>query len=595
MPASPLPPHNDLVTYKLLSDGSMIPDTYEVRLIEVERHLNRIPRARIELLDGSPAEQTFEASESDYFLPGNEIEIKAGYHSDDQTIFKGIVVSQALRIRGDSHSVLEVTCLAKAVKLTAGRKHALYADMKDSDIISQLIQNAGLSASVDETRLQHKTLVQYQSTDWDFLLSRAEANGRIVHVTDTAVEVKAPDVSASPELVITYGRDMIGVKLDMEATEQFGSVTTESWDDAGMAMLSANAAAPSEPSQGNVTGSTLSDVLGTPAYLWRSPANLPQQEIQAWADARLLRSRLSRIQGELSFQGSALAQPNSLIELAGLGARFNGQAYISGLRHVIKAGNWVTHTTLGLSNTWFVEQHANVDDRAASDLLPAIKGLQVGVVTKIHEDPDGRHRIQVKIPTLTNDQFIWARMAHLYATNNAGTFFLPEIGDEVLLGFLNQDPRHPVVLGMLYNGQKVPPYTADEANTYKAIVSKNQVKIIIEDEKKILTLETPAGNTVILDDDQENITIKDQHGNSITMSSEGIVMDSIKDIKLTAQSNISAQATQNLELQATQNLTGQGLNVEFKGDVGFKAEGSATAELKASGQTTVKGAMVMIN
>jgi len=580
---------------EILSEGQAIPDTMQVRLVEVDRSLNRIPRATLEILDGSPVESNFAISESDTFKPGAQIEIKAGYHGETEPIFKGIVLGQSLRIRDGRHSFLEVTCAPMAIKMTHGRKHAYFEQMKDSDIISQLLGNAGLSKEVEATTYQYPMVVQYQATDWDFMMTRAEANGMVVHVTDTKVEVKKPDVSGSPELVIMYGRDMVGIKLDVDAREQYGNVLTRSWDDSNMSMVESTSSEPSVNSQGNISGSNLAQVLGDPTYTWNTPATLPSEELKAWADARLLRARLSRIQGTVTFQGSAKAKPNSLIELAGLGARFNGNAFISGVRHVVKDANWVTHATLGLNQAWLFEQHQDVDDPAASVVLPSIQGLQVGVVQQIQEDPDGRHRIKVQIPTINTNESIWARMTHLYATNNAGSFFLPELGDEVLVGFLNQDPRNPVILGMLYNGQKAPPYTADEENTFKAFVSKNQLKIEFEDVKKILTLMTPAGNKIVMDEDQKTILIEDQNGNKLEMAESGITMESPKDINIKATGNISLEAQQGLTLKATQDLSGEGMNVTLKGQTGFKAEGSATAELKAGGQTTVKGAMVMIN
>ena len=133
-----------------------------------------------------------------------------------------------------------------------------------------------------------------------------------------------------------------------------------------------------------------------------------------------------------------------------------------------------------------MEKKSSAHSPTAAALLPAIQGLQNGVVKKIHEDPDGEFRIQVDVPVIapTGDG-IWARMSHFYATADAGCFFMPEVGDEVLLGFLNNDPRFAVILGMLYSSsKKKAPYKADQKNTYKAFVTKSQMKIEFEDVKK---------------------------------------------------------------------------------------------------------------
>lgn len=88
--------------------------------------------------------------------------------------------------------------------------------------------------------------------------------------------------------------------------------------------------------------------------------------------------------------------------------------------------------------------------KSASGLLPAVKGLQIGVVVQLEQYPNGDDRVRVRMPLVDNeDNGVWARVATLDAGENRGSFFRPEMGDEVVLGFLNDDPRDPVILGML--------------------------------------------------------------------------------------------------------------------------------------------------
>src|SRR6185437_373730 len=94
-----------------------------------------------------------------------------------------------------------------------------------------------------------------------------------------------------------------------------------------------------------------------------------------------------------------------------------------------------------------------------------------------------------------------------------GTFFRPEIGDEVVVGFLSEDPRHPVVLGMLHSSAKPAPESAKDANDRKGYVSREKMQLIIDDKKKSIVCGTPAGNTMTLSEDDKGITLKDQNGN----------------------------------------------------------------------------------
>jgi uncharacterized protein involved in type VI secretion and phage assembly len=217
-----------------------------------------------------------------------------------------------------------------------------------------------------------------------------------------------------------------------------------------------------------------------------------------------------------------------------------------------------------------------------------VHGLQIGKVVKLVEDADERLRIQIQLPVHGPDEvLIWARYATPYATPAAGVFFLPEVDDEVVVGYLDSDPDNPVILGSLHNGTAAQPYTPDEENTYKAIVTNAQLKIEFEDVKKIITISTPGGHKVTMDDDAVEITIVDTTGNEIKMSSAGIDMTSPGDINITADGNIA--------IAATGDATVDGMNVTATAQTQLKAEGSAGAELSSGGQTVVKGSIVMIN
>lgn len=223
-------------------------------------------------------------------------------------------------------------------------------------------------------------------------------------------------------------------------------------------------------------------------------------------------------------------------------------------------------------------------------------GLQTGVVSKLSDDPEGEFRIEVKITDSSGqEKKLWARLAHFWAHKSYGSFFIPEEGDEVIIGFFNNDPEKPVILGTLYSSKSKPPYEITNENTIQSITTKSNMKLEFDDEKKIITLETPGKNVITISDANKGISLEDQNRNKIVLSNDGILIDSAKGITLKAKTNIKMEAGSALEAKAKSNLELQGLNVEAKAQIGLKMVGSATAELSASGQTTVKGAMVMIN
>ena len=598
MPDSPLLSSTDVLGFDLLVNGQKIKDTYEVVSIEVERAVFRVSTAKVMLAlpVGAGDNQTFAPSESDDFTPGQEIEIKLGSVSKKETVFKGIIVHQGIRNLSGQYNEMIVRCSDKAVKMTLGRKSAYYQDMKDSAIASAIIGEYGLGSEVAATTYQHKQLVKYQANDWDFIAARAEANGMLAYTEDGKVLIKKPLASGAAVLTVEFGKDVLAYDCGVESRFQAPSVTCSAWDFKTQAMVEGKSAEPGLNQHGNLKGSETGPKIGLSAIGMAATTPMEKAELKDWADAQLLRERMTGIQGTVTFFGNAKPKLNTLIEMKGFGKRFNDNALITSIRHSVRGGLWQTSVGFGLSPEWYSEQRA-VSAPAAGGLLPAVYGLQNGTVKKIDADPDGQFRIQVDVPVIAPaGAGIWARLAHFYATSGKGSFFLPEVGDEVVLGFLNDDPRFPVILGMLYSSKIKPPYTPDNKNKIKAIVTKNELKIEFNDEDKVLTIKTPGGNEFVLSDKDKSITLKDQNGNKMEMTNAGITMNSAKDVTIKANGKINLQAATGIAAAASGgDVSLEGLNVQAKAKIAFSGQGSASAELKASGTTIVKGAMVMIN
>ena len=194
-----------------------------------------------------------------------------------------------------------------------------------------------------------------------------------------------------------------------------------------------------------MTATTLAAVIGKSDAL-RTPAALAQDALQTWADAQALRNRLARIKGSATFHGSAMAKVGKQLALQGLGNTFDGNAYVSRVTQTLKPNVWRTDVGFGLSSLAFTTHQAQVDAPTAAGLAPGATGLQIGKVQKIHEDPDGHFRIKVSMPLVSASDGVWARYATPYAGSKMGMHFLPEVDDEVVIGFLNGDPSAAIVL-----------------------------------------------------------------------------------------------------------------------------------------------------
>jgi Rhs element Vgr protein len=578
----------------VLCDGQDVGNEAQLIELTVHKALNRLPAATLVFADGDISTSTFPLSDGDKLKPGAEVVVKLGYSDTEDEVFKGIVVKMSASIRGDNDSRLTVDCRDVASKLTVGRRSALFADMKDSDVITRLLGDAGVSSgTIDATTVQHGQLVQHYCSDWDFLLSRAEANGLVVTVDDGKLSAAAPACDGAAVLTVTYGESLISFEAELDARHQYADVTAHAWDPKSQAVLQQSQPPTTLAAQGDLDAKTLAKVMGLAQFELRSDTAMTADLLTCWAKAQQLKSALSRLRGRMSFVGSAKAKVDSVIELMGVSERFKGQVYVTGLTHQVSEGRWTTEVEFGSPAQWFTER-PDIAAPPASGLLPGIEGLHIGVVTKLDADPDAEHRIQVTVP-MVSDKPLWARLLQLHASNAFGAFFVPEVGDEVVLGYFNHDPQHPVVLGSLYSSKHAPAYALEAANNTKALVTRCKSKLEFNEEDKVITVITPGNNSIVISDKDKSITLKDQNGNTVTLSDAGIKLDSPKDIVISAKGKITLDAVGVASVTSKADVKVAGLNIECAAQVGFTGKGSATAELSASGQTTVKGALVMIN
>ncbi len=568
--------------FEIFSGGTQLGNDFAVRSVVVSKSVNRIPTARLVLEDGDVATQDFQASNSNELLPGAEIEIKMGYRNDYETVFKGIVIKHGIKTQQNERSLLTLELKDTTIKMTIGRKNKYFKDATDSDIIEEILSGYDFETEIEATAVNQAEMVQYYCTDWDFIVTRAEANGMLVFVNDGTVSIKPPDLSERPTLNLSYGNNIYEFDTEIDARDQFAGVKSNAWDFGQQEMIFSEASDPGFPEQGNISNSDLAEIIGLENLPFNHSGSVNSEELQSWADARLLRSKLAKVRGRIRINGINGIVPGNVVEISGMGDRFNGTAFVSSVGHFYGPGApWYTDLEIGLSQEWLIEHFDNVIAKPSASLVPGINGLQIGIVTGIHDDPDGEDRIQIKLPVVDpDDDGIWARVASLDAGENRGTFFRPEIGDEVIVGFINDDPRDAVVLGMLNSSAKPAPIVATEDNNEKGFITREQLKLLFDDDKKSVTLETPNGNKAVLNDDEGSIILEDENGNKMTMDSSGITLESASDLTIKASGDITMESGTDMTLSAgTQ----------------FKSEGAAGAEISSGAMVTVQGSVVQIN
>lgn len=199
--------------------------------------------------------------------------------------------------------------------------------------------------------------------------------------------------------------------------------------------------------------------------------------------------------------------------------------------------------------------------RTLADASGRIYGVVVGIVTD-NQDPEGLGRVKVQFPWLASDaESTWARIATLMAGNDRGSFYVPEIDDEVLVAFEHGDLRYPYVLGALWNGKDKPPETnADGANNKRLIKSRSGLTLLLDDTaqgEKIEIADKDGHNKLVVDMAHKRITITSEGDMELT-ASQGSITLKAKTIQINSSEKLDVQATGTLNLQGqTVNIKGQ--------------------------------------
>jgi phage protein D/phage baseplate assembly protein gpV len=502
MPApSPAQSADAIINVRITANGQPLDADIQVESIDVWAGVNRLPTARLVLLDGDAADQNFAISETAALIPGAILTIALGYGDGQMTVFAGVIHGQGLEITANTPTRRVVEAADKAVAMTLTRASAVFPNVTDSEVCQKLITQAGLTAQVTPTCTVHETIVQYDATSWDLMMMRAQLNGMVVTVDKGAVAVEPPNTHQEPKLTLTHGESLLAFHAHTDASTQ--------------------------------------------------PA---------------------KTKGKARFQGSALVTPGCLVRLAGLGDRFNGDAYVSAVHHSVAEGSWNTSVEIGLARAWSAETAPKIAAQGGSTQPPPINGLQTAIVAQIGQDPDGEFRVFVRLPLLQSDTGVWARFGSYYASKGTGSCFYPEIGDEVVVAFLGGDPRYPVILGSLYSKANPSPAPPEATNNIKTIMSRSKMKVEFDEDLRQISLTTPAGQSVILSDSEQSITASDANGNSIKMNANGVGIHSALDMAISASGSIT--------------LTAQ---------VALAATGKASVKLTSDGPVEVAGATVALN
>jgi len=500
--------------------------------------------------------------------------IKFGYNQDYKEVFSGVLVKQKIAMK-NGLSTLEITCKHKAFRMLAGERSQIFTDQRDSDVYLDIISTYGLSIATQQTDVVHKSLVQYKCSDWDFVITCAERNGLLVVTNKDELRIFSPTISSTASAELTYGATLMSFETEIDARQQEPNLKILAWD------YSQN-----QPIEGEINlGDVGSEIEKTSATLARD-ADIKRQmthissvhtnpELQELLKAEQGKRRLSKVRGTATCQGIHNAIAGDTIQLNNIGSVFSGKYYVSGVTHTYADGNWLTTFQVGVDSEYHLQKFPTLPK--SSYMIPNTQGLEIGQVTSL-DDPEGQNRIQVYLPTFESRPVFWARMARPYAGNEYGVFFNPEIGDEVVIGFLNNDPRAPMILGALHSSTKPLSNVQNDDNFIKGIKTKTGMAISFNEDAKRINIIAKENLFITISDEDEHLVLNYKN-NTIEMNESGISLTSSGGITLSAGGDVKIT----------------GVNIDIEAQANVKVDGGAGAVLSSSAVTEVKGSLVQIN
>lgn len=550
---------------------------FAVQSIRTTCFFQKISTAEIKISRGhkDATSMCFKTFDDKKIVPGSPISLVY----DNIVLFKGEVIKHSLEVE-QNESYITIEAKHRAHQLSVNRKNKVFANKTDSEVINEIIQENEMTAKVEATQNTHESIVQYNVTDWDFANIRAEANGLYLFTYSDAIHAIPLKLEPKAKHTLSYDKTIYELGIEIDGRFQFENYSAGYWDYA-LQQASQKERQNQESRIAGLDAAYKKSKLQPNKFSQNLFSYNDDKEVDAGLQAIENRYGFSRVRGKIGTSQLFDLLPGDTIALAGIGQQYDGKVLVSGVEHILENNAWKTIVHIGIDHTPYKKLYDDIDSPQADNHWAATQGLFTAKVKQIEKDPKELFRVLVEFPGFEGKTpAVWARLAHAYAGNQYGCFVIPEVGDEVIVGFVNNNPKDVVVIGSVYSSKLPPTQKIEKENKIKGFYSKAQIKIEINEEDKSLLLSTPDGNTILLHDKDKKIVLEDQHSNTFTMHKDGIDIVSAKNINIKApQGDINMQAN----------------NVNTKCNVAHKVEASTQVEIKSSGTAVLKGSIVQIN
>ncbi len=499
---------------------------------------------------------------------GSKLEIKAGDMGANTTesIFKGQIAAVEPEFTPQG-VVISARAYDEAHKLNRQKKSRTFQQVSASDMARKVVGEAGLSAgNIKSTSVVHEFFQQSNETDWDFLWRLALMHDYEVVVTDGKLNFRPANVSAGSALALRWGENLQTFRPRLSGIQQVDKVEVRAWDPKAKKVVNGSASSPATTSKPGVQRSAVANDLGGGTTVVTDRVATSAAEANEIAKSTLQRMADAYFEADGVAIGNPKIKAGCKVKVEGVGSKFGGEFTISSSTHSYH-GHRGYQTQFQISGrsartlTELVRPPANRDWTAS---------IVVGVVTN-NNDPEQRGRVRVKYPSLSDsEESAWAPVATVSSGNARGLLMLPQVDEEVVIGFEHGDSRRPIVLGSTFNGKDKP--GAD------LLQNRDGSFALLSNEK-------------IHQHSKKDFEIK---------SDQNMVVEITKDEKTTVKGNSTHETTGNTKqkaqtfvVEAGSSMTVKGVSVNVEASAALTLKG-ATINIQGSGPVSIKGMPISI-
>ena len=576
-------------------------------------------------------------------------------------LIKGEITAIETHFTSEAQAPIIVRGYDASHRLHRGRHSRSFQNKTDADIVKSIVAEVGISVGkIDATGGPYGYgdiggssgyVFQQNQTNMEFLRERAARHGFELFVQDGKLNFRQPTKDST--LSLEWLEDIHSFRVRVSSADQVKSVEVRGWDYSRKEVIAETVSTAkqvltdTDNGDGSKTVSVFNGKPTTPTLVMVDQPISQAKEAQGIAQALYDEVGGEFIQADARGEGDPSIRPGRVVKLTGMG-KYSGSYYVTETRHVLHERIYRTEFSVrGLRGGDLLQT------LETKNTLQPGQTMMVGIVAD-NKDPNGWGRVRVKLPTLTEEHMSnWARVVSVGAGPGRGTDWLPEINDEVLVGFEHGDIHRPYILGGVWNGKDAPPEKTEESivngkvrlRTLKTrvghtlqfveedkgnskqgvyLTTVDQHQLHLNDTDKYAELKTKDGHQLTLDDKNKKIELKTKGGHQIAMDDSGKKVDIISTGSLNAKSGKSGKSdkiainggeitltgatkitltvgSNKLEISnAGVNITGAQVNI--KANATAKLEGSmvdvkgqATVNVTSTGMTKVAGSLLKLN